>query len=305
MRVRHKLSGVDLVAACRVFVVVAESASFTDGAAAVGVPQSVASRRIASLEAHLGRRLFNRTTRKVALTPFGEDVLPSARRLVQLAESFERDAARARLRLLTLAVPETCTTRDLVRLDVAASDAGTAIDLVTGTPGRRIELLRSRSVRSALVAVPEDRATWSVPLGVAGRNTPEVASARLASLRPSRARPATRRLWIQPEDDVVHVRDEVQRAGHRAGLSPAQVAVAPTLAAAASSALRVDDLLLCSPTQADELGLGWRLLEDPLLRRGHAVQAVDRDDASALTGTLWIAVARALGYAELPGGDGT
>jgi DNA-binding transcriptional LysR family regulator len=44
----------DLVASCRVFVHVGERGSFTLGAAAARVPQSVASRRIAALEEHFG-----------------------------------------------------------------------------------------------------------------------------------------------------------------------------------------------------------------------------------------------------------
>ena len=64
----------DLPAACRVFVSVGERATFTLGAAAASVPQSVASRRIAALEKHLGVHLFDRTTRRAALTPFGQDL---------------------------------------------------------------------------------------------------------------------------------------------------------------------------------------------------------------------------------------
>ncbi len=294
----HKLSGVDLVLACRAFVHVAERASFTDGAAAAGVPQSVASRRVAALEAHLGQRLFDRTTRRTALTPFGEDMLASAQRLVQLADALEQDAERARLRPLTLAVPMTCATRHLALLDVAAGDAGTATELVAEPPRRRAELVRSRQVRAALLAVPSDAATWVARLGVSGREKPSPTTFRLASLRPSRARPKTRRLWLQPEDDVPHIRDEVRRAGHRAGLTSAQIVVATTLTAAVAATLRTDDVLLCSRAQADELGLAWLIMRDPPLARGHKVVGSDRDDLEVLTGPLRTAVGRALGASQ-------
>ena len=55
---------------------VASTGSFTVGAAECCVTQPTLSNGIAQLENELGERLFVRTTRKVALTPFGEHVLP-------------------------------------------------------------------------------------------------------------------------------------------------------------------------------------------------------------------------------------
>jgi len=66
----------DLIGGCRAFVCVSETGSFTEGAAVAGIPQPVASRRIAALERHLGERLFDRSTRRARLTPFGRDMLP-------------------------------------------------------------------------------------------------------------------------------------------------------------------------------------------------------------------------------------
>jgi DNA-binding transcriptional LysR family regulator len=289
----------DLLANCRVFVHVAERASFTDGAAAARVPQPVASRRVAALEAHLGRRLFDRTTRRTALTPFGRDMLPSARRLVELADAFEDDAERALLRPLTLAVPETFGARMLAELDVAARRHTTTLEFRAAPPRRREQLVRSREVRCSLVAAPAGEATWTVRLGVAASEPPATTLSRLEMLRPSRARQTGPRLWLQPEDDVPQVRDEARRAGHRAGLSPAQVALAPTLTAAVSTVIRTEDLLLCSRAEAETLGLRWQVLRDPVLVRGHAVLATDREDARLLTGPLREVLARGLG-AEPP-----
>lgn len=283
------------------FVHVADRASFTDGAAAAHVPQSVASRRIAALEAHLGRRLFDRTTRRTALTPFGQDMLPSARRLVELADAFEDDSDRALLRPLTVAVPETLGVRALAELDVAARDHATTLEFRAAPPRRREQLVRSREVRCGLVAVPPAEATWTVSLGVATRDEPTSAPSRLELLRPSRDRPSGPRLWLQPEDDAPPVRDTARRAGHRAGLAPAQVAMAPTLTAAVSAVVRREDLLLCSRAEAAALGLRWRALRDPVLVRGHAVLATDRGDARLLTGDLWSVLARGLGADDAHG----
>jgi len=56
---------------------VAASGSFTAAAAACSVTQPTLSNGIAGLETALGQRLFTRTTRRVALTEFGEQVLPA------------------------------------------------------------------------------------------------------------------------------------------------------------------------------------------------------------------------------------
>ncbi len=55
---------------------VADTGSFTAAAEACFVTQPTLSNGLAQLEEELGERLFVRTTRKVALTPFGEHLLP-------------------------------------------------------------------------------------------------------------------------------------------------------------------------------------------------------------------------------------
>ncbi|WP_326834641.1 LysR family transcriptional regulator [Amycolatopsis rhabdoformis] len=288
---------VDLIGSCRAFVGVSETGSFTAGAAVAGIPQPVASRRIAALERHLGERLFDRATRRAQLTPFGRDMLPSARRLVHLADAMEHDAKRAKLRPLRLAVPDTCSTRDLAELDAEARTLGIFLEFRPAPPGERAELVRTQDVRAALVAVPAAEAVWTVPLGVAAterRPLPPVV--HLETLRPGRAAGAERRrVWIQPEDDVPHLRDRVFRVRDAVGLQPAQVAVADSLTAAAAGVYASADLLLCSPAQATELGLGWRPLGDAELTRGFDVAAALGEDAQHLRTRLRAAIARCLG----------
>jgi DNA-binding transcriptional LysR family regulator len=285
----------DLVAACRVFVHVAERGSFTLGAAAARVPQSVASRRVAALEEHFGERLFDRSARRAALTAFGRDMLPSARRLVRLAEAMEYDAERLRLRPFGLAVPETCSVRRLATLDAAARRTGAALDLRVAGPAERVELVRSREVRAALVAVPVDEADWKVPLGVTSSGGGEEGRFRLETMRPGRTSRSYPRLWIQPEDDVPHIRDRLREMGHRAALVPAQVQVAASLVAAVSETLHTGDLLLCSRAQAREWGLSWRGLAGAPMARGYGVSAVSGEDAERVRSGLGDEVGRALG----------
>lgn len=65
--------------AVRVFTAVAELASFRGAASALRLPRSTVSRRIAELEDALDTRLFQRTTRHVALTEVGEAFLRQVR----------------------------------------------------------------------------------------------------------------------------------------------------------------------------------------------------------------------------------
>lgn len=68
----------DLVDELKAFVATAQSGSFTAAALQLGVSNRLTSKYVAELEARLGVRLLQRTTRKVGLTPAGEDLLARA-----------------------------------------------------------------------------------------------------------------------------------------------------------------------------------------------------------------------------------
>lgn len=291
----YSIPAVDLVAACRVFVHVGERGSFTLGAATARVPQSVASRRIASLELHLGERLFDRSSRRAALTTFGRDMLPFAKRLVQLADALQDNAEQAKLRPLVLAVPDTCSVRQLARLAAAARVDGTVLDFRNAGPTERAEMMRSREVRVALVAVPQDEATWAVPLGLAATANTSTRPLRIETLRPRRGQQTFQRIWIQPEDDVPHIRDRMEEISHRAALVPAQITVAASLTSAVSDVMRTGNLLLCPAAQTDELGLHWRPIAGVSVVRGFSAAAAIREDAQRLRESLWSQVASCLG----------
>lgn len=285
----------DLVGGCRAFVSVSEAGSFTAGAAVARIPQPVASRRIAALERHFGERLFDRTTRRARLTPFGRDVLPSAKRLVQLADALDHDARRARLRPVRVAVPDTCGVRELAELAAEARALELHLEFRVAPPGERAELVRTQEARAALVAVPADEGVWSVPLGLAGVVLPRARVVHLETLRAGRSGGPRRHVWIQPEDDVPHVRDRVLRVRDAVGLPPSQVAVAGSLTAAAAAVFGSADLLLCSAVQAEQLGLHWRPVGEISLSRGYGVAAGLGEDAERLRDGLSSAVARCLG----------
>ncbi|WP_460275530.1 LysR family transcriptional regulator [Celeribacter sp. ULVN23_4] len=66
----------------QVFVAVAETQNFSHAAQACGLSQSTVSLIIQRLEADLGVRLIDRTTRKVMLSRMGEEFLPGAQRII-------------------------------------------------------------------------------------------------------------------------------------------------------------------------------------------------------------------------------
>lgn len=77
------------------FVAVAEQAGFKAAARALNLSPPSVTRMINSLEARLGARLFNRTTRLVALTEAGERLLADAQRILAEVDAAEDSAAGA------------------------------------------------------------------------------------------------------------------------------------------------------------------------------------------------------------------
>ncbi|OJF68133.1 LysR family transcriptional regulator [Alteromonas sp. V450] len=67
----------------KAFVEVANSSTFAEAAICLHLSQPALSTSIKKLEAQLGGKLFERTTRHVAMTPEGEMLLPNALRLLR------------------------------------------------------------------------------------------------------------------------------------------------------------------------------------------------------------------------------
>jgi DNA-binding transcriptional LysR family regulator len=79
----------------RYVIAVAETGSFTRAAQRCLVVQSALSHQIARLERELGARLFERTSRRVRLTPAGAAFLPAARQCLDAAERAAAEVAAA------------------------------------------------------------------------------------------------------------------------------------------------------------------------------------------------------------------
>lgn len=77
----------DVVAALRTFLRVAETGSFSSAALDLSLTQPAVSRQISSLEAHYSTRLLHRSTSGLSLTVEGEHMIPMARKVIDAMEA--------------------------------------------------------------------------------------------------------------------------------------------------------------------------------------------------------------------------
>jgi DNA-binding transcriptional LysR family regulator len=82
----------DRLLAIEVFVGVVDAGSFAAAAEALDISRNMASRHVADLEAYLGARLLNRTTRSLSLTSTGAAYLERARDILSALDEADRDA---------------------------------------------------------------------------------------------------------------------------------------------------------------------------------------------------------------------
>jgi DNA-binding transcriptional LysR family regulator len=136
----------------RVFLAVSTSSSFTAAAKALHLDQTTVGRRIASLEATLGTKLFRRGRDGLALTAEGHEVLRLAREMEEAALALERRvsgrdrAARGPVRLATI---ETFGSRFLVPRAPELRRKHPEIEWTLVTSSRTVSLTR----READIAV--------------------------------------------------------------------------------------------------------------------------------------------------------
>lgn len=83
------------LARLRIYVAVAEAGSFTAAAERLSLTKSAVSQGVAALERELGAQLLQRSTRRLSITPAGEDFLQDCRALLAHAgEVVQRAQAR-------------------------------------------------------------------------------------------------------------------------------------------------------------------------------------------------------------------
>lgn len=98
----------DRLTGLEVFAKVAAAGSFSAAGRTLGLSQTMVTKHIAALEAHLGVRLFHRSTRKLSITDAGRNYLESAERILADVEAADSAVAADRIEakgLLRLSAP--------------------------------------------------------------------------------------------------------------------------------------------------------------------------------------------------------
>lgn len=143
------------------FAHVVDSGSFARAAERVGLPKSTLSRRIGALESRLGERLLTRSTRRLAITEFGERILEHAHRLQEETEAaaaiaqFRQGAPRGVLRV---SMPPDFRELDLTPILLDYATRYPEVRLELDLSPRRVDLLAERfdlAIRAA-ARLPDD-----------------------------------------------------------------------------------------------------------------------------------------------------
>lgn len=127
--------------ALRAFARVVEAGNFTRAADSLQMPNATLSKLVRELEAHLGVRLLQRTTRRVSVTPEGRDYYEKTTRLMADLEEIDGTFTAARGK-----------PRGQLRIDVGSSTASDVLipalpDFLARYPDIRLELgVSDRSV---------------------------------------------------------------------------------------------------------------------------------------------------------------
>lgn len=304
---------IDLVRHLRYFTVVADELHFGRAAQRLHMAQPPLSQRIQRLERELGVRLFDRSSRQVALTPAGRDLVEAAHDVLAAVDRLATRAAAAaggaagRLRVGVLPEAGATTLAAVVRA-VERSSPAVGLDLTTATTAEQLRALADRSLDLATVRLPVETSGLTVGpvlhqrLGVALPAASPLARRR----RPALADLAGLPLALCPRASAPGFHDEVLAACAARGYTPAEVlhpggtAAALALTLAGTAATMVD-----AATARREPGVTWRpLAGDPLVARVAVVWPAARgggEAAAAVADALADALCRDAGMTRSAG----
>lgn len=126
------------------FARIVDAGSFSMAAQRVKLPKSTVSRRLALLEAALGERLLQRTTRKLAVTEFGASLLEHARKVADQVEAAAQLAEHRQLGpsgRLRISLPGDVANMGLIELVSAYMQRYPDVTLELDLSPRRVDLL--------------------------------------------------------------------------------------------------------------------------------------------------------------------
>ncbi|MGB3894854.1 MAG: hydrogen peroxide-inducible genes activator [Mycolicibacter sinensis] len=149
------------LAGLRAFAAVAEKHHFSLAAAGLGLSQSTLSQALSSLEAGLGIQLIERSTRRVFLTPEGQQLLAHAHAVLDAAAQFSAAAAGVADPLqgtMRLGLIPTVAPYVLPAVLAGVSERLPALNLrvIEDQTERLLTGLREGAVDAALLALPAD-----------------------------------------------------------------------------------------------------------------------------------------------------
>ena len=133
--------------AMAVFAAVVEAGGFTAAARQLGLSKSAVSKRVARLEAELGARLMNRTTRRLALTEVGTEYYAACARVVREAEAAALAVSHLQAEprgVLRVSAPMSFGQRHLGPALPAFLEAHPALRLDLDLNDRRVDLIAER-----------------------------------------------------------------------------------------------------------------------------------------------------------------
>jgi DNA-binding transcriptional LysR family regulator len=142
------------------FARIVEAGSFSMAAQRLDLPKSTVSRRIAMLEASVGERLLQRTTRRLMLTEFGASLLEHARKV---AEEVEAAGALAQHRQaepsgkLRISMPQDFANVVMADMIPRFMDRYPAVSLELDLSPRRVDLVAENfDIAIRMGDLPED-----------------------------------------------------------------------------------------------------------------------------------------------------
>ncbi len=139
----------------RCFLTVSDTQSFSAAATRLNVTQSTVSHQIARLEEHLGKQLFERTTRNCRITADGRDLVPYAARVLQSVDEMEQNFKPQLISgTVVIGVPDDYYLFDPITEALRGfmtDKPGVAVEMKAGLAANHLRDLRDRNLDLALV----------------------------------------------------------------------------------------------------------------------------------------------------------
>ena len=146
----------------REFVVLAQTGNFLEAADTLYIAQSTLSKHIKKIESELGVPLFDRTTRKVSISKYGQLLLPYAERITEIQDQYttalQNSLAIDQKRLTLGSIPALAQYKITdVLADFKSSYPQSTLDVVQAGSEELREMLRKKECELAFIRDTDDQ----------------------------------------------------------------------------------------------------------------------------------------------------